>query len=33
MVRTSAASWAREDTQLHTLRATPDTVQWGAFDA
>jgi acetamidase/formamidase len=33
MLRTSAASWARDDVALHVLRATPETVQWGAFDA
>ena len=33
MLRTSAASWARDDVTLHVLRATPATVQWGAFDA
>ena len=33
MLRTSAASWARDDVSVHVLRATPETVQWGAFDA
>ncbi len=33
MVRTSDAFWARDDVQTHVLRATPETVQWGAFDA
>lgn len=33
MLRTSDALWDREQIQTHTVRATPDTVQWGAFDA
>ncbi|CAA9483662.1 MAG: Bll3346 protein [uncultured Solirubrobacteraceae bacterium] len=33
MVRTTDESWSREDLQSHLIRATPDTVQWGAFDA
>ncbi len=33
MLRTSAASWARDEVSLHMVRATPETVQWGAFDA
>jgi acetamidase/formamidase len=33
VLRTSDASWARDDIQTHVLRATPETVQWGAFDA
>ena len=33
MTRTTDESWAREDLRSHLVRATPDTVQWGAFDA
>lgn len=33
MVRTSDALWKREQIETHVVRATPKTVQWGAFDA
>lgn len=33
MVRTSDPLWARDDVRTHVVRATPHTVQWGAFDA
>jgi acetamidase/formamidase len=32
-VRTSDALWHREGVETHLVRATPETVQWGAFDA
>ena len=32
MVRTTDAVWARDEVATHVLRATPETVQWGAFD-
>lgn len=33
MLRTSDALWSRDDIQTHIVRATPHTVQWGAFNA
>jgi hypothetical protein len=33
LLRTSDALWNREQIQTHIVRATPDTVQWGGFDA
>jgi acetamidase/formamidase len=33
MTRTTDPSWTRDDIRTHIVRATPDTVQWGAFDA
>ncbi len=33
LLRTSDAAWGRDDIQTHVVRATPETVQWGAFDA
>ncbi len=33
MLRTSDALWGREGISTHLVRATPETVQWGAFDA
>jgi acetamidase/formamidase len=32
-VRTSDPLWTRESIDTHVVRATPETVQWGAFDA
>ncbi len=32
MLRTSDPLWAREGIASHLVRATPETVQWGAFD-
>jgi len=33
MIRTADALWGRDDIQTHIVRATPETVQWGGFDA
>jgi acetamidase/formamidase len=32
-MRTSDPLWARDDVRTHVVRATPQTVQWGGFDA